>query len=48
MTPPDALVKKLEKALSVKLTEKYQAQTQAVKPKDAQGVTLQDLVKYED
>ena len=48
MMPPDALVKKLEKALSVKLTEKYESKTQSNKPTDSGGVTLGDLVKYDD
>jgi len=48
MIPPDALVKKLEKALSIKLTEKYEAQTQSLKPTESKSVTLGDLVKYDD
>lgn len=43
--PPDDLVKKLEKALKVKLTEKYESRSQSVKPKEAKPVTLKDLVK---
>lgn len=48
MIPTDALVKKLEKALSIKLTEKYEARSQTMKLKEGRGVTLGDLVKYED
>jgi putative transcription factor len=48
MIPSDSLVKKLEKALSVKLKEKYVAKSQTLKPKSSGPVTLGDLVKYDD
>jgi putative transcription factor len=49
MVPSDDLVKKLEKALLVKLKEKYVAKSQTLKPKGSGGpVTLGDLVKYDD
>lgn len=47
LIPPDNLRKKIEKALNIKLTEKYEAPT-GTKHKESRPMTLQDLVKYED
>ena len=48
MRPSDRLVKKLEKALDVKLVERVEFQVEAAKKKVASGgVTLGDLIRME-
>jgi len=46
--PSDELVKKLEKALNIRLKEKYQPLSQVKQKEQPKGVTLGDLINNED